>query len=327
MKPLLSIAVPTYNRSDNLSQLCETFLFKVVTDFDGDVDVIVCDNSDFEPSERNQAILKDSNITYKKNKMNLGFSGNIVRCMEESTGEFVWIISDDDDVNYDAFCKLIKWLKHADVNDINAIMLPFYNYNESGDKYLMNTKMDWGNSNGDLCEIIANTSNIPFVLFSGLIVRNLKENKESLLRTVGEEFAGNDFIQIPLFMSIIGKGGKLDFYPEALQEYRAARHGRFSLKGLIDSMEQVVTFVSRFYTFSESSFNKLYYQCHYRRWMSWMLMHRAGVYVLKDADEIRWAMLWKWKLHHLSSLHNLAVACMCISPKPMVKFVYKLKSK
>lgn len=326
MSPLLSIAIPTFNRSERIKILHANFLSKVGANFESVVEIIVCDNSDYEQSENNRELLTNSNVSYKKNKINLGFSGNVIRCLQEARGEFVWIISDDDKVDYNAFCQFIEWLKDTDLNCFNAIMLPFYNYNENDGKCLMNTEKDWGRDRGALIEIIRETNSIPFVLFSGVIVRNPKENKDTLLQDVMSAFEGNDYIQVPLFMRIIGRKGNVLFYHEPLQEYQASYNIRFSLMRMVESMEGVISFIADFYGGSEKFISKIYDHCHYKRWMYWMLLQRVGICQIKGADEARWVLLWKWKYRHFTSLHNLGVASFCLLPKPWAKFLYRLRN-
>jgi len=321
--PILTIAIPTYNRHACIKDLYLSFLSKVAENFANVVEVIVCDNSDDEQAQLNQETLADSKINYIKNSENLGFSGNIAKCFGEAEGRFVWIISDDDEVDLESFIGFLGWLEKENLDGFNGIMIPFYNTKVDGTKYLMNTSEQWGDSK--VSEMIKQESSIPFILFSGVVVRNAGLTKDSILEEIGNSFKGNDYIQVPLFMSIIGKEGSVCFYDKPLQEYQPAAQGRFSLMGLVDSLEKVIGFITHFYDYPETEKLTLYYKSNYKRWMQWMMLHKAGIYEIKGADRVIWSLLWKWRREHFYSFRNLAIAVFCMLPKPLAKVVYKLK--
>jgi glycosyltransferase involved in cell wall biosynthesis len=318
LKPLLSIAIPTFNRPDKIKSLYENFLSKIDLSLGSNIEVVVCDNSDLNQAETNRKNLADSNTNYKKNNTNLGFSGNVIRCLQEVNGEFVWIISDDDEVDYDAFCRLIKWLNKSDLNDFNAIMLPFYICSDSGARYLVNTQEEWGAASAELSDMIRNNNNIPFILFSSVILRNKSHDKEILLHNIAADFKENDFIQIPLFISLIGKNGKTTCYFEALQEYKSPDYVRFSLIRMAESMEQVIGFISDFYGVSNYQFDK----CHYQRWMQWLISHRAGKTKVKDGGAAKWFLIRKWASLHFKNIRHMKLLCLALMPVFLVKKIY-----
>jgi len=317
---ILTIAVPTYNRPEKLKKLHDSFLGKVSSTHQGTIEVIICDNSDTCEQRKNEMLFNNTGVVYKKNKVNLGFSGNILKCLSEAKGEYVWIISDDDSVDFEEFSKFIYWVKKASLEDIKAIVLPFL----GKDKQLSNTKETWGNSKS-LAEFIESKATIPFILFSSVIVKRPNHLEMEKVKGVAYQFQNNDFIQVPLFMTIIGEDGKITYYTDALQEYQATFQIRFSLYKMINSLEDVVMFIGDYFKLSNGIKRKIFIQCHYKRWMQWMMLHKAGIYEIKDADRVIWSLLWKWRREHFYSFRNLAIAVFCMLPKPLAKVVYKLK--
>lgn len=92
----LSICIPTYNREKFLA-VCLKHLIPQIIDKEN-VEVIVVDNAstDNTQSIMNTIISEHSNIHYYRNEMNLGYSGNQVKCIECSSGVYTAILSDDD---------------------------------------------------------------------------------------------------------------------------------------------------------------------------------------------------------------------------------------
>lgn len=114
----LTIAVPTYNRSKELSELIQELRFlngsKVI-------EINIHDNSDLQvQSENLKSIPKEFN--YFPNKKNFGFAGNIKECVSNASGEFLWIIADDDELDLSQVAFIVEVL-NREAFDILA--LPF----------------------------------------------------------------------------------------------------------------------------------------------------------------------------------------------------------
>ncbi|KAF0151094.1 MAG: glycosyl transferase family protein [Ignavibacteria bacterium] len=92
----LCICIPTYNRSKFL-EVCLEYLVPQVKHKEN-VEVIVIDNASTDNTMNimNAIISAHSNIHYYRNEMNIGYSGNQVKCIEYSNGQYTAILSDDD---------------------------------------------------------------------------------------------------------------------------------------------------------------------------------------------------------------------------------------
>jgi abequosyltransferase len=95
-KPLLTLAIPTYNRSACLAQLLEVLLPQLAGE--SRVELIISDNS--SPDETAAVVesfrKKGLVVTYSRNETNIGADANFIRCFEMAGGEYVWIFGDDD---------------------------------------------------------------------------------------------------------------------------------------------------------------------------------------------------------------------------------------
>lgn len=94
--PLLTIAIPTYNRESMLDQL----LTELVAQIGGDsrVELLVSDNAspDGTTAVVRQRIEHGTPIRYIRNETNLGADRNILQCFLQASGKYVWVFSDDD---------------------------------------------------------------------------------------------------------------------------------------------------------------------------------------------------------------------------------------
>jgi abequosyltransferase len=95
---LLSIAIPTYNRSGCLGMLLESICRQIVAKDVPRLEVLVLDNcSGDETSAVVRHFLPDrSYLHYVRNEQNIGADNNFVKAFSEAQGKYLWIIGDDE---------------------------------------------------------------------------------------------------------------------------------------------------------------------------------------------------------------------------------------
>lgn len=94
-EPVLSIAIPTYQRFDLLK---ETLTSVFLLEFEISVEVLVVDN---DPNQPDFAIAEMTefdghNFSYYKNHDNLGMFGNWNQCLNLAKGKYITLLHDDD---------------------------------------------------------------------------------------------------------------------------------------------------------------------------------------------------------------------------------------
>lgn len=96
--PVITIAIPTYNRQENLIETLE-LLEQQDGFYDEDIEIIISDNHSLvNPlSEINKFQEKyKRKIFFHRNNQNEGIDGNIHRVAELATGDYILFMSDDD---------------------------------------------------------------------------------------------------------------------------------------------------------------------------------------------------------------------------------------
>lgn len=97
--PAISVCIPTYNRADCLRQCLESIFFQISnTDLNGQVEVVVSNNAS---TDHTQSVLESfksgyANLKVLKNESNLGFDKNVLNCVAAASGDFCWLLGDDD---------------------------------------------------------------------------------------------------------------------------------------------------------------------------------------------------------------------------------------
>jgi abequosyltransferase len=95
-QPLLTFAIPTYNRARSLERLLG--ILQTELQDESRVELLVSDNasSDGTPAVVESCQSAATPVRYMRNQENLGADRNILQCFESATGKYVWIFSDDD---------------------------------------------------------------------------------------------------------------------------------------------------------------------------------------------------------------------------------------
>ena len=95
-RPLLTIAIPTYNRAVELTMLLEYLAPQIAQH--PEVELLIFDNAspDNTPTAVERFSQAGLRCRYTRRVENVGPDNNFLDCYREATGKFVWIFGDDD---------------------------------------------------------------------------------------------------------------------------------------------------------------------------------------------------------------------------------------
>ena len=307
--PLLSICIPTYNRPLELASLMNSFLSRAL-DTHGDLlEIIVCDNSDDEQARANAALL-EPRISYRKNDVNLGFAGNLIRCVRAASGTYLWLLSDDDEILWEGFQSLIEQLPRADTEGVAGMMLPFRTRNHYGDEELSNRHGDYGVDRMTTLSKILESGLLPFVLFSSVVVRLDKRQ----INELHAKYSKNDYLQIVLLIGMMGRNAKVYFLDKFVIQYTPEYHVRFPILSLAASMAEVRWFLSKEFgcAFEDAR--------DYRGWLMLLIRERVGDCRIRDSKHEKPQLIRR--LFHHFSFKGLLMCLALVTPRFVLRFLY-----
>ena len=95
MKPLLTIAIPTFNRADRLKRCLEACLEQTAGK---SVELLVSDNASEDATQAfmTEFCKKNLAVSYVRNPENIGPDRNFLNCYNCAKGEYVLLLGDDD---------------------------------------------------------------------------------------------------------------------------------------------------------------------------------------------------------------------------------------
>lgn len=196
MKPLLTIAIPTWNRGSIL-ELSLQRLLPQISKYNDEIELIISDNdSDDNTNEVIVKYLHEFNLInsiHFKQLNNTGYYGNFKKCKELSNGNFFWLLSDNEIVNDNLIEFIINLLnRESNISAIHLSDWSNYRNNKSFEKVNYHTKIVDN-------ELLLKLSGYKLTLISSVIFLNNKTNEIEIF----EKFFENTFLGFQLFLSSI----------------------------------------------------------------------------------------------------------------------------
>ena len=121
----LEIIIVTYNRQKYLARTLDVFLAE--NSPVRDCKITVLDNNSNDGTADVVASIGNyrPNICYRKNRYNLGISGNIFRAMEIAESDYVWIVGDDDCYDFSSWDEVVSLMQNGEkVICLSRYLLP-----------------------------------------------------------------------------------------------------------------------------------------------------------------------------------------------------------
>jgi glycosyltransferase involved in cell wall biosynthesis len=116
-EPLLTIAIPTYNRPNEIRKLINDI---AMSGGGQDVSYSIVDDGSDVPIEPGDLPDKESNLTIRRNAINSGYARTFARLLEESESEFVLLTADDDVIDFEILPIFLSWLTDTKADFIST---------------------------------------------------------------------------------------------------------------------------------------------------------------------------------------------------------------
>lgn len=174
-QPLLSICIPTYNRSRYLREILPQLLQQVekVNDMGASVELLVSDNHSPDDTERYVKEWAGSRVSYYRNRVNIGADRNFLACVRRARGVYVWLFGDDELVLPNGIAAVVRVLRQS----APALVILY----DPGILPSVDSPAEY--SDYASCIRAATCSPSAFALSHGLITRNVFKKTSFSMRT------------------------------------------------------------------------------------------------------------------------------------------------
>ncbi len=198
---LLTIAIPTFNRADQLESLLQVLEPQVVTHA-ADVEVFVSDNASEDRTPEVIAAAKKrfcaagAHLRTHRQATNIGSDANFAFCFAEAAGRFFWMCGDDDLIVPDAIAAMLKLLKTPTGKpaEVDLVYATSYGYRQDFLAERIEDPLHRRVHTVRDAHTFALVVNIMFTFISGMVVN--KERLQSLPHEAPESFIGTNLVQL-----------------------------------------------------------------------------------------------------------------------------------
>lgn len=125
-KPLISICIPTYNRTQFLLLALQSCLKQTYTNFE----ILITDNSDTDETKKAVQKIKDKRIRYYKNAKNIGSFNNLIKVASFAKGKYIKFLLDDDLLAKNCLEKMINVMEKN--NNVGIVCAPLRIIDQKG---------------------------------------------------------------------------------------------------------------------------------------------------------------------------------------------------
>lgn len=192
-KPILTIAIPTWNRARILDNALSALLPQINTN-KNEIEIIISDNASEDNTaeiiKQHLVINKTLNIIHNTQNENTGYYGNFHKCRDLSNGIYFWLLSDNDFIAHNLVNYVIKILLNQKPSFV--FLKDWKHANKAGRDSNFNKK---SYSVFKAIEMF----NYKTTLISAVIFKNDKRNDKELF----SHFKGNTFLGFLFFLEAL----------------------------------------------------------------------------------------------------------------------------
>jgi abequosyltransferase len=191
---ILTIAIPTYNRSLFLKRSLDNLQLQLKNKYDR-IELIVSDNASMDDTKKvvSDFIETGMPIRYLQNTINKGPDFNITQCYVEAKGKYVIVLGDDDILKLGSIDYLMKLIE---IDDFGLLFLKSNGISSSkfNEKILFNTKG---------FKILKNISLFKEVTYFTSFISANVINKSVIDFTDSYKYVGTNLNQVPIIISAL----------------------------------------------------------------------------------------------------------------------------
>lgn len=189
MNYILTIAIPTYNRSEILKKNLEN-----IFGFIGfETEIFVSDNGSIDDTPQVcESFQRFSNFTYLRHENNQGYDVNVMTCAESAKGEYIWFLSDDDSISLELHRKVLSIIK---TNKYAGMLINGEVVDRTSGKVMIESLAPLKLNT----EVVANDSSMPINFKWSTLLSSQVLKRTAINYKAAQRFIGTIFIQLGIF--------------------------------------------------------------------------------------------------------------------------------
>ncbi|GAC1422677.1 MAG: glycosyltransferase family 2 protein [Acidobacteriaceae bacterium] len=232
IKPVLTIAIPTYNRASFLKELLTSLFEQLVGE--QRVELVICDNASPDTTPLVIAEFQRRGLAVRsiRNRENIGPDANFLACFEQARSTYVWIFGDDDIIVPGGVAAVLDVLEAKEYDLIHLGSFPIQGTPPAAHRQLRVKEFE-------RAAPFVKRVHINFTFISGNIV-----NKDRVLAGGADEFAtgiGTNLVQLTWIYSALNNFSRGLLIEDRLVGARVDNTGGYKLTEVFGAKLKGVT--------------------------------------------------------------------------------------
>jgi glycosyltransferase involved in cell wall biosynthesis len=200
--PLLTIAIPTYNRAEILNTSLSKLLSQV-SEYKNDIEIVISDNASDDGTQEVITKHKEKHpeltiITYLQS-LNTGYFGNFKKCRELANGRYFWLLSDNEHISEGVIAFLIENIRSN--SEVGA-----YFFDNILTHPKINRKGSFSIIKSNINEILKKQNAYRITLISAIVMLYDKTHDEFIM----ENYKDNSFLGVLFLGNALRRNRKID---------------------------------------------------------------------------------------------------------------------
>jgi len=211
MAPIISIGIPTYNGAKRIGSTLESVARQLTPDISPYIEIVISDNNSTDNTDLVVAKCTATFpcvIRYSKNQNNIGYDRNVDNLFSLATGNYVWLLADDDLLQQEALSKVLSTLNAY--NNLKLLQLNFQTFDANLSHVVHEIKMDSDVLCNDAESFLINSRG-RYGQLSALIF-----SREAWINVRSDLDFGTNYIHMHMLLKILIKGGRSYIFKDFL---------------------------------------------------------------------------------------------------------------
>ncbi len=196
MQPILTIGITSYKRVNELKRCLKS----IQTKYQNEIEILVSEDHSPLSNEIKAAveeIKKESpyKIIFSSNEKNIGYDMNLGTIIQKSEGEYIFFLSDDDEIYGECLDEIISFLR---INKNYGVLYAPFVYSDSGKKD-RNHEVNF--------EIVPGLESSKRYIYDSILFSGLIFKRDLVKKIDSSRFKNMNYFQVYLFLTMLYKYG------------------------------------------------------------------------------------------------------------------------
>ncbi len=202
VRPVLTIAIPTYNRCEYLQKLLSVLHEQIACE--PRVELVISDNASTDETETiiSDFVGRGLKLRYIRNTTNIGPDANILQCFQLAVSKYVWVFGDDDVIRPGGVRRVLDFLGNSEREYDLTYIVPYGYHDDYVRERKRRIRQRPPREISDPLQFVRYANRHGDLIFISAVIIN-KDRVDSASHLAFEQFIGTNLIQLAWVFTLL----------------------------------------------------------------------------------------------------------------------------